>query len=191
MLGLVSARLTGLSAGSDLSSESDRGGLDGWVADVGFVHSAQWVRRDTEEGFMSDGEGQGQPTIKGVKELVAEAENVIETRTGRATPSSSTAGRTSSSWTSGTCASFRATAWSPAPVHAPRGMLEFWFDPGSPYHREVFAQGKEYVLYCASGWRSALATRALKEMGFDRVSHVGGGFTGWKEAGGPVADKKK
>ena len=79
----------------------------------------------------------------------------------------------------------------PGAVHAPRGMLEFWFDPGSPYHRDVFAQDKSYVLYCASGWRSALATRALQEMGFERVSHVGGGFTAWKEAGGPVAEKEK
>ena len=75
--------------------------------------------------------------------------------------------------------------------HAPRGMLEFWFDPDSPYHRDVFAQDKEYVLFCAAGWRSALATKTLMDMGMERVAHVGGGFAAWKEAGGPVAEKAK
>ena len=77
----------------------------------------------------------------------------------------------------------------PGAIHAPRGMLEFWVDPASPYHREEFAQDKEYVLFCALGWRSALATRTLMEMGMPRVAHIGGGFTAWKEAGGPVAEK--
>ncbi len=71
-------------------------------------------------------------------------------------------------------------------LHAPRGMLEFWIDPESPYHRDVFATGNKFVLYCASGWRSALAARALQEMGFGPVAHIGGGFTAWKEADGPV-----
>ena len=79
----------------------------------------------------------------------------------------------------------------PGAVHAPRGMLEFWVDPASPYHRDVFAQDKEYVLFCAAGWRSALATKALQDMGFERVAHVDGGFTAWKESGGPVAEKAK
>jgi rhodanese-related sulfurtransferase len=77
----------------------------------------------------------------------------------------------------------------PGAVHAPRGMLEFWVDPESPYHRDVFAQDKEYVLFCAAGWRSALATKTLMDMGMERVAHVGGGFTAWKEAGGPVMPK--
>jgi rhodanese-related sulfurtransferase len=77
----------------------------------------------------------------------------------------------------------------PGAVHAPRGMLEFWFDPDSPYHRDVFAQDKEYVLFCAAGWRSALATKALMDMGFERIAHVDGGFKAWKNAGGPVAAK--
>ena len=77
----------------------------------------------------------------------------------------------------------------PGAVHAPRGMLEFWVDPDSPYHREEFAHDKEYVLFCAAGWRSALATRTLMDMGFGRVAHLHGGFTAWKEAGGPVAPK--
>jgi rhodanese-related sulfurtransferase len=79
----------------------------------------------------------------------------------------------------------------PDAVHAPRGMLEFWFDPTSPYHREVFAQDKEFVLFCAAGWRSALAARTLMEMGVPRVSHIEGGFSAWKAAGAPVAEKAK
>lgn len=79
----------------------------------------------------------------------------------------------------------------PEAVHAPRGMLEFWVDPESPYHKDVFASGKKFVLYCASGWRSALATDRLKEMGLDNVAHIEGGFTAWKEAGGPVSERSK
>jgi len=77
----------------------------------------------------------------------------------------------------------------PGALHAPRGMLEFWVDPESPYHREAFAQDKEYVLFCAAGWRSALATKTLMDMGMERVAHVGGGFKAWQEAGGPVQAK--
>lgn len=75
----------------------------------------------------------------------------------------------------------------PGAYNAPRGMLEFWADPESPYHKPVFAQGKQLVLFCAAGWRSALATKTLLEMGFDNVAHVDGGFKAWKEGGGPVA----
>jgi len=77
----------------------------------------------------------------------------------------------------------------PGAIHAPRGMLEFWVDPESPYHRDEFAHDKEYVLFCAAGWRSALATRTLMDMGMARVAHIGGGFTAWKAAGGPVVPK--
>lgn len=74
----------------------------------------------------------------------------------------------------------------PGSVHAPRGMLEFWVDPESPYYRDVFGQdGKRYVLHCASGWRSALATVALNDMGFD-AAHLRLGFSDWVKAGGPV-----
>ncbi|MEC7762321.1 MAG: rhodanese-like domain-containing protein [Pseudomonadota bacterium] len=77
----------------------------------------------------------------------------------------------------------------PGSVHAPRGMLEFWVDPDSPYYREVFGQaGKRYVLHCASGWRSALAAAALNDMGF-ACAHLKGGFTAWAEADGPVEPK--
>lgn len=74
----------------------------------------------------------------------------------------------------------------PGSFHAPRGMLEFWVDPESPYHKEIFAAPRRFVLHCASGWRSALAARTLQEMGLERVCHIGGGFTAWREAGGPV-----
>jgi rhodanese-related sulfurtransferase len=77
----------------------------------------------------------------------------------------------------------------PNAQHAPRGMLEFWFDPESPYHREVFGdEGKTYVLYCQSAWRSALATKTLVEMGFENVRHFDKGFKGWKEADGPIVE---
>jgi rhodanese-related sulfurtransferase len=80
----------------------------------------------------------------------------------------------------------------PGAFHAPRGMLEFWVDPGSPYHKPLFAQeGKRFVLFCAMGWRSALSTKTLQDMGLDNVAHIDGGFTAWKEAGAPVADKAK
>lgn len=75
----------------------------------------------------------------------------------------------------------------PGAYNTPRGMLEFWADPESPYHKPVFAQGKQLVLFCAAGWRSALATKTLMEMGFDKVAHVDGGFKAWKDGGGPVA----
>ena len=74
----------------------------------------------------------------------------------------------------------------PGAVHAPRGMLEFWIDPGSPYHKPVFAQDKKYVFFCAGGLRSALAAQMAQRMGMKPVAHVGGGFSAWKKAGGPV-----
>ena len=74
----------------------------------------------------------------------------------------------------------------PGSVHAPRGMLEFWVDPDSPYHRDVFSSGKRLVFHCAAGWRSALATQAVQNMGLTNVAHIGSGFAGWKEAGGPI-----
>ena len=75
----------------------------------------------------------------------------------------------------------------PGAVHCPRGMLEFWIDPGSPYHKPVFSEpGRSYVFFCQSGWRSALATRTAQELGLTAVAHVDGGFRAWKEAAGPV-----
>lgn len=74
----------------------------------------------------------------------------------------------------------------PGAFSCPRGMLEFWVDPESPYAKPVFQEEKRFLFYCASAWRSALATRTVQEMGLDKVAHVGGGFTAWKQAGGPV-----
>ena len=74
----------------------------------------------------------------------------------------------------------------PGAFSCPRGMLEFWIDPASPYHKEVFNQDKTYVFYCASAWRSALATKAAQEMGLHPVAHIEGGFSAWKAAGLPV-----
>ena len=71
----------------------------------------------------------------------------------------------------------------PGATHAPRGMLEFWVDPDSPYHREIFAENKKFVFYCASAWRSALATDTVQSMGMNKVCHMAGGFNAWKEAG--------
>ena len=77
----------------------------------------------------------------------------------------------------------------PGAVHAPRGMLEFWIDPESPYHREVFAGGKRYLFYCALSWRSALATQTAKRMGLDDAAHLDGGLKEWQEAGGEVVER--
>ena len=80
----------------------------------------------------------------------------------------------------------------PHSVHAPRGMLEFWFDPESKYHRDVFGdENKTYVLFCAAAWRSALATKTLQDMGFSNVVHFSEGFGGWKENGGSINLVKK
>ena len=65
----------------------------------------------------------------------------------------------------------------PNALHAPRGMLEFWVDPDSPYYKPIFGEGKKLVLYCASAWRSALATQTLQKMGVPHVCHVEGGFS--------------
>ncbi len=77
----------------------------------------------------------------------------------------------------------------PGAVHAPRGMLEFWVDPTSPYYREVFGSGKRFVFYCQSGWRSALATKAVQDMGLTPVCHIGDGFRGWKDSGAPTEEE--
>jgi len=70
--------------------------------------------------------------------------------------------------------------------HAPRGMLEFWADPDSPYHKEIFATKSELVLFCASSWRSALAAKTLQDMGFSNIRDMDGGFTAWKTASLPI-----
>jgi rhodanese-related sulfurtransferase len=75
--------------------------------------------------------------------------------------------------------------WIPGSLHAPRGMLEFWVDPDSPYFKEIFGENKRFVLHCASGWRSALSTATLNDMGFP-AGHLKDGFGDWRAKGGPV-----
>ncbi len=74
----------------------------------------------------------------------------------------------------------------PGAVHAPRGMLEFWVDPDSPYHREVLSSADRLILFCNLGWRSALAAKALQDMGLANVAHLEGGFDAWRADGKPV-----
>jgi rhodanese-related sulfurtransferase len=73
----------------------------------------------------------------------------------------------------------------PEAFHCPRGMLEFWIDPESPYAKPVFSQDKRFVFFCAGGWRSALAALTAQEMGLKPVAHIAGGFGAWKKAGAP------
>jgi len=71
--------------------------------------------------------------------------------------------------------------------HAPRCMLEFWVDPASPYHKKIFAdEGKEFILFCGAGWRSALATKTLQDMGMTNVAHIDGGYAEWVKRGAPT-----
>jgi rhodanese-related sulfurtransferase len=76
----------------------------------------------------------------------------------------------------------------PGAFHCPRGMLEFWIDPDSPYAKPVFQQDKKFVFFCAGGWRSALAAKTAQDMGLKPVAHMNGGFGAWKKAGAPVED---
>ena len=74
----------------------------------------------------------------------------------------------------------------PKSFSCPRGMLEFWIDPESPYHKEIFSQKKKFVFYCASGWRSALSTKTAIEMGLEEACHIEGGFSAWVKSNGEV-----
>ncbi len=76
-------------------------------------------------------------------------------------------------------------------MHAPRGMIEFWIDPNSPYFRKEFASGKKLVFFCAAGWRSALTTKMVQDMGLKNVCHMGGGFSAWKKANGEIIKQDK
>ncbi|MEE9336398.1 MAG: rhodanese-like domain-containing protein [Granulosicoccaceae bacterium] len=78
----------------------------------------------------------------------------------------------------------------PGSVHAPRGMIEFWIDPDSPYFKDIFAQDKRFVFHCASGWRSALTVATLQDMGFE-AAHLREGFSTWEKQGGPVEHSDK
>ena len=79
----------------------------------------------------------------------------------------------------------------PGAFHCPRGMLEFWIDPLSPYHKPVFAEDKRFIFFCNGAWRSALATQIAQRMGLKPVAHIAGGFKAWKAAGGPVEMEEK
>ena len=75
--------------------------------------------------------------------------------------------------------------------HCPRGMLEFWIDPESPYHKDVFAADKQFVFFCAGGLRSALAAKTAQDMGLKPVAHMIGGFGAWKKSGAPIEPPKQ
>ncbi len=76
----------------------------------------------------------------------------------------------------------------PGAISAPRGMLEWWIDSSSPYHKEEFSPDHRYVLYCSLGWRSALAAKTMKELGYENIAHLEPGFTGWVDAGESVEE---
>ena len=78
----------------------------------------------------------------------------------------------------------------PNSFSCPRGMLEFWIDPDSPYHKEIFNQDKKFVFYCAAAGRSALAAKVAQDMGLSPVSHLEGGFAAWKKSGNPIETKE-
>jgi len=78
----------------------------------------------------------------------------------------------------------------PGAFSAPRGMIEFWVDPDSPYFKPVFGADKEFIFFCAAGWRSALTAKTVQDMGLPKVAHIEGGFSAWKAAGAPVGVKE-
>jgi rhodanese-related sulfurtransferase len=126
---------------------------------------------------------------KGIKQLCAEAEAEIETLSAEQALAASKDPNVQlvdirdvrELWREGAV---------PGAHHAPRGMLEFWVDPDSPYHKELFASGKKFVFFGAGGLRSALAAKAVQDMGLSPVAHIAGGYAAWKEAGGPTEAKE-
>jgi rhodanese-related sulfurtransferase len=127
---------------------------------------------------------------KGIKELCAEAETEIETITAAEAITLQDDENVQivdirdirELWREGAV---------PGAHHAPRGMLEFWVDPKSPYYKEIFGTGKKFVFFCAGGMRSALAAQSVHRMGLAPVAHIKGGFGAWKDAGGPTEVKEK
>ena len=77
----------------------------------------------------------------------------------------------------------------PGAFHCPRGMLEFWIDPDSPYYKDIFGSSKSFIFYCNGAWRSALAADVAQQMGLEPVFEMDGGFAAWKKAGFPVAER--
>ena len=128
------------------------------------------------------------PVTKGIKELLAEANDAV--RTVPTAEAIAMLGRDGVTFVDlRDPRELERDGMIPGAFHATRGMLEFWVDPASPYHKPIFAEDRQFVLYCASGWRSALSAKTLVDMGMTNVAHVEGGFTAWKQAGGPVGDK--
>ncbi|MBT3701496.1 MAG: rhodanese-like domain-containing protein [Alphaproteobacteria bacterium] len=127
---------------------------------------------------------------KGIKELCAEAEEIVETWTvaqameqyGNDDVTFVDIRDVRELWREGAI---------PGALHAPRGMLEFWVDPASPYAKEVFQSGKRFAFFCAGGMRSALAAKAVHEMGLAPVCHIEGGFAAWKAAEGTIEAVEK
>ncbi|MBM3558729.1 MAG: rhodanese-like domain-containing protein [Alphaproteobacteria bacterium] len=126
---------------------------------------------------------------KGIKELCAEAEREIETMTVEQVMAVRDDPQVQlvdirdvrELWRDGSI---------PGSVHAPRGMLEFWVDPQSPYYRDTFGSGKKFVFFCAGGMRSALAAQAVHRMGLAPVAHMAGGYGAWTKAGGPTEPRE-
>ncbi|HCP01446.1 MAG: rhodanese [Alphaproteobacteria bacterium] len=126
---------------------------------------------------------------KGIKQLCAEAEEEIETMTVEEVMAVHADEDVvlvdirdiRELWRDGTI---------PGAQHMPRGMLEFWVDPESPYHRELFTTGKKFIFYCAGGLRSALAAKAVHDMGLTPVAHMRGGYGAWSMANGPTKEKE-
>jgi len=126
---------------------------------------------------------------KGIKELCAEAETEIETLSAEEVIEAAKQPGTKlvdirdirELWREGAV---------PKAIHAPRGMLEFWVDPQSPYHKELFATGEKFIFFCAGGMRSALATQTVQNMGLKPVAHMAGGYGAWVKAGGATEEKK-
>jgi rhodanese-related sulfurtransferase len=125
------------------------------------------------------------PVTKGIKQLVAEAEEVVVTLTPEQALAECQQGRALMVDIRDIRERQR-DGFIADSFHAPRGMLEFWVDPESPYHKTVLATEKTLILQCASGWRSALSAAALMQMGLDNVAHVGGGIGAWKKGGLPL-----
>ncbi|MEN5081460.1 rhodanese-like domain-containing protein [Bosea sp. TWI1241] len=126
-----------------------------------------------------------QTIVKGYKALLAEAEAVVETLS--VTDAQQLLGREDVVFVDlRDPRELEREGRMPGAFHCPRGMLEFWIDPESPYAKPVFQDDKRFVFFCGGGWRSALAARTAQEMGLKPVAHVEGGFAAWKKAGAPI-----
>jgi rhodanese-related sulfurtransferase len=129
------------------------------------------------------------PVTKGFRQLVAEAEARIQTRS--IAEAQTLLGDASMVFVDlRDPRELEREGMIPGAFHATRGMLEFWVDPESPYYKPVFGDlDKHFVLYCGGGWRSALAATTMIDMGLTNVSHIDGGFAAWKQAGAPTVER--